>query len=94
MAFFSEANLEAVGIKRDKMWLCPKCGRSLDFSDEHGFCCPRGHGCWWPQPEREPPEDKKARCYHQGGTKPSSQSKGRKRKKNRKEKWISDYIET
>ncbi len=94
MAFFSEANLEAVGIKRDKMWLCPKCGRSLDFSDEHGFCCPRGHGCWWPQPEREPPEDKKARCYHQGETKTSSPSKGRKRKKNRKEQWISDYIET
>lgn len=93
MAFFSQANLEAVGV-RPKMRLCPKCGLSLEYIAGRGYCCPKGHGCWWPQPEREPPEDKKARCYHQGGTKPSSPSKGRKRKKNRKEKWISDYIET
>jgi len=76
------------------MWLCQKCGKSLEYIAGRGYCCPRGHGCWWPPEEREPPEDKKARCYHRGEIKPSSQSKGRKRKKNRKEKWISDYIET
>ena len=93
MAFFSDANLESVGIK-PKMRLCDKCGRSMIFTPGEGFCCPAGHGCEWPQPEREPPEDKKARCYHQGEVKKASSSKGRKRKKNRKEQWISDYIET
>ena len=93
MAFFSDANLEAVGIK-PKMRLCEKCGRSMIFTPGEGFCCPGGHGCEWPKEEREPPEDKKARCYHQGEVKKTSSSKGRKRKKNRKEQWISDYIET
>lgn len=65
----------------DKMRLCPKCGRSLEYISEHGYCCPRGHGCWWPAAEREPPEDRKARCYHQGEIKTTSQSSGRKRKK-------------
>ena len=92
VAFFSQENLEAVG-GRDKIRLCPRCGLSLDYIAGEGFCCPRGHGCWWPAEEREPPEDKKARCYHQGEVKKTSSSKGRKRK-NRKEKWISDYIET
>ena len=94
MAVFSRANLEVVG-GRDKIRLCPRCGLSLEYIAERGYCCPKGHGCWWPAEEREPPEDKKARCYHQGEVKkPSSPSKGRKRKKNRKEQWISDYIET
>ena len=92
MAMFSESGLAASGY-REKMRLCPRCGRSLTYIDGHGYCC-EYHGCWWPQEEGEPPEDKKARCYHQGEVKKTSSSKGRKRKKNRKEKWISDYIET
>ncbi len=80
MAFFSHENLEAVGI-REKLRLCEKCGKSMDFVPGEGFCCPGGHGCEWPAAELDPPEELKARCYHQGGTKPSSQSKGRKRKK-------------
>jgi hypothetical protein len=95
MAVFSRANLEAVG-GRDKIRLCPRCGLSLEYIAGQGYCCPRGHGCWWPAEEREPPEDKKARCYHQGEVKkPSSPSKGRKRKKQTpKERWTSDYVET
>ena len=65
VAFFSQENLEAVG-GRDKIRLCPRCGLSLEYIAERGYCCPRGHGCWWPAEEREPPEDKKARCYHAG----------------------------
>ena len=48
MAFFSDANLEAVGIK-PKMRLCEKCGRSMIFTPGEGFCCPAGHGCEWPK---------------------------------------------
>ena len=92
MAMFSESGLAASGY-REKMRLCPRCGRSLTYIDGHGYCC-EYHGCWWPKEEGEPPEDKKARCYHQGEVKKTSSSKGRKRKKNRKEKWVSDYIET
>ena len=82
MAFFSQANLEAVG-GRDKIRLCPRCGLSLEYIAGQGYCCPRGHGCWWPKEEGRPPEDKKARCYHQGQITGSSPSKGRKRKKPR-----------
>ena len=94
MAFFSQANLEAVGVKNDKMRLCPRCGLSLEYISEQGYCCPKGHGCWWPQGEqkviREPPDA----VYAGGAIEPKGVSKGRKRKKNRKEQWISDYIET
>ena len=93
MAMFSESGLTASGY-REKMRLCSRCGERLNYIEGNGYCCPKGHGCWWPQPEQEPSEDKKARCYHRGQIKPGSQSKGRTRKKNRKEKWISDYIET
>ena len=92
MAMFSESGLAASGY-RDKIRLCPRCGRSLTYIDGHGYCC-EYHGCWWPKEEGKAPEDKKARCYHQGEVKKTSSSKGRKRKKNRKEQWISDYIET
>lgn len=88
MAFFSEAGLVASGY-REKMRLCEKCGLTLEFKPTEGYCCPKGHGCWWPQPEREPPEDKKARCYHQGQIKPGSQSKGRTRKKPKKQQDFS-----
>ena len=99
MAFFSQANLEAVGV-RPKMRLCPKCGLSLEYIAGRGYCCPKGHGCWWPQREQKVIREPLDAVYaggaieQKGGTKPSSPSKGRKRKKNRKEKWISDYIET
>jgi len=93
MAVFSQANLEAVG-GRDKIRLCPRCGLSLEYISEQGYCCPKGHGCWWPQGEqkviREPPDA----VYAGGAIEPKGVSKGRKRKKNRKEQWISDYIET
>ena len=64
MAMFSESGLVASG-HREKMRLCPKCGRSLTYIDGHGYCCEH-HGCWWPKEEGRPPEDKKARCYHAG----------------------------
>ena len=41
MAFFSQANLEAVG-SRDKIRLCPRCGLSLEYIAGRGYCCPRG----------------------------------------------------
>ncbi len=89
MAFFSQANLEAVG-GRDKIRLCPRCGLSLDYIAGEGFCCPRGHGCWWPAAEREPPP-KVIAC--QGSTvKKGSSSKGRKRKKKpKKQQWAGIY---
>ena len=62
---FSESGLTASGY-REKMRLCSRCGERLNYIEGNGYCCPKGHGCWWPQPEREPPEDKKARCYHAG----------------------------
>ena len=89
MAFFSDANLEAVGIK-PKMRLCEKCGRSMIFTPGEGFCCPAGHGCEWPKEEREPPI-KAIAC--QGSTvKKGSSSKGRKRKKKpKKQQWAGIY---
>jgi len=90
---FSESGLVASGY-RDKIRLCPRCGGKLDYIDKQGYCCPKGHGCWWPQGEqkiiREPPDA----VYAGGAIEPKGVSKGRKRKKNRKEQWISDYIET
>lgn len=77
MALFSDANLEAVGIK-PKMRLCEKCGRSMIFTPGEGFCCPAGHGCEWPKEELASPN------YYacQGSTyKKRSSGKGRKRKK-------------
>lgn len=93
MALFSESGLTASGY-RDMLRLCDRCGARLDYIPDKGFCCPNGHGCEWPREQREPPEPVKARCYQKGDVVYTSQSKGRKRKKNRKEKWISDYIET
>ena len=89
MAFFSDANLEAVGIK-PKMRLCEKCGRSMIFTPGEGFCCPAGHGCEWTKEEREPPP-KAVAC--QGSTvKKGSSSKGRKRKKKpKKQQWAGIY---
>lgn len=91
MAMFSESGLVASGYKREreKMYLCEKCGRSLIDTPAQGWCCPVGHGCWWPQEELESPEDRKARCYHQGSIKTSSPSKGRKRKKPRRKEDFS-----
>jgi hypothetical protein len=89
LAFFSDANLESVGIK-PKMRLCDKCGRSMIFTPGEGFCCPAGHGCEWPKEEREPPT-KAIAC--QGDTiKKGSSSKGRKRKKKpKKQQWTGIY---
>ena len=90
MALFSQANLEAVGVKNDKMRLCPKCGVSLEYISEQGYCCPKGHGCWWPKEKRDPPP-KVIAC--QGSTvKKGSSSKGRKRKKKpKKQQWAGIY---
>lgn len=81
MAFFSEAGLVASGT-REKMRLCPKCGLSLEYIDGYGYCCPKGHGCWFPPGEqkviREPPD-----AIYAGGAiefKGGSKS-GKKRKK-------------
>ena len=88
MAFFSQANLEAVG-GRDKIRLCPKCGVSLEYIAERGYCCPRGHGGWWPKEELTPPN------YYacQGSTyKKGSNGKGQKRKKKpKKQQWAGIY---
>lgn len=90
MAFFSDANLESVGIK-PKMRLCDKCGRSMVFTPGEGFCCPAGHGCEWPQEERDPPTQATA-CQGNTVRKKGGSSKGRKRKKPAKKKqWIGIY---
>ena len=82
MAMFSEANLEAVGIKvRDKLRLCSICGTSLQYITGEGYCCPKCKKCWWPKPDIDPPEQNKSRCYQGGAAVYSGQSKGRKRKK-------------
>ena len=84
MAFFSQENLEAVG-GRDKIRLCPRCGLSLEYIAGRGYCCPRGHGCWWPRGEqkvvREPPDAIYAGGkpqLHKGGSK-SGRKHGKKK---------------
>lgn len=93
MAFFSQANLEAVG-GRDKMRLCPKCGLSLDYIAEQGYCCPRGHGCWWPQGEQKVVREPSDAAYAGGaivikGGKPG----GKRNKKLKNQPIIKKYLE-
>ena len=92
MAFFSHENLEAVG-GRDKMRLCSRCGTRLEYIEGNGYCCPKGHGCWWTGGEqkiiREPPDA----VYAGGAIKPKGVSKGRKRKKAKKENEISNIYD-
>ncbi len=46
MAMFSESGLEASGFRAgEKLQLCEKCGLSLYYVPEQGFCCLRGHDC-------------------------------------------------
>ena len=94
MALFSEGNLEAVGIKLDtKLRLCSVCGTSLQYIAGEGYCCPNGHGCWWPQQdEADKTYTHPAAVYRGGAVVYKGNSKGRKRKKPpRKTDWAGMY---
>lgn len=83
MAFFSESGLVASGT-REKMRLCPKCGRLLEQKDEKGYCCPKGHGCWTEAIYSAQVYHSNPDCVSTGGSGHGSSSKGRKRKKPQK----------
>lgn len=95
MAMFSESGLEASGFK-EKMRLCPKCGRSLTYIDGKGYCCSRDHGCWWPSEKEEKVIREEPSAIYAGGAikKKGGSRSGRKRKKPlRRDQWVKKYIE-
>lgn len=66
-----------------KMRLCSKCGRTLDLIPDQGYCCPKGHGCWFPQGEQKKVIREPGSAIYAGGAiefKGGSKS-GKKRKK-------------
>lgn len=94
MSLFSEANLEAVGIKLDtKMRLCSVCGISLQYIPDEGYCCPNGHGCWWPRGEEEKIiREHPASVAAGGAVVYKGNSKGRTRKKPpKRNQWVGVY---
>ncbi len=80
---------------------CPSCHLPMRETNDYYYCSICNIELWppeeeelniWRDPDKqlpEPPEELKARCYHQGQIKPGSQSKGRKRKKPKKKQDFS-----
>ena len=88
MALYSEAGLEAT----DKLRLCGKCGRALEYIAGQGYCCPNNHGCWLPQDEADKTYTHPAAVYRGGAVVYKGNSKGRKRKKPpKKTDWAGMY---
>lgn len=95
MAMFGESGLTASRYK-EKMRLCPKCGQSLTYIDNRGYCCNRGHGCWWPPKEEEKVIREEPGAVYAGGAikLKGGSNNGKKRKKPlRRDQWAKKYIE-
>ena len=77
MALFSRSGLEAT----DKLRLCGKCGRALEYIADQGYCCPKGCGCWRPQGEQKVIREKPSAIYAGGAIIFKGAKTGKKRKK-------------
>ena len=92
MALFSEGNLEAVGIKLDtKLRLCSVCGTSLQYIAGEGYCCPNGHGCWWPQQDEADKTFTHPAAVYRGGAVIQGVRAGNEKSRQEKTDWAGMY---